>query len=39
MRHRLRGVLDESNKGVICESHVNLYIGVFMFVYIFGVYV
>lgn len=24
-------------KGVICESHVNLYIQIFMFVYIFGV--
>lgn len=23
--------------GVTCESHVNVYIGIFMFVYIFGV--
>lgn len=25
------------DEGVICESCVNLYIGIFMFVYIFGV--
>lgn len=35
--HRLGGLLEKRHEEAICESRVNLYIGIFMFVYISGV--